>query len=89
MLYVEKDSAEEEILRFVAKFCGAEYEICENEEEKIWCEKPVMKIGENDFVASLPSILRYIAKSNGFKNLLGCKGIRVLIDKNIHIRSIV
>ena len=75
MLFVEKSSAEAEILQFVAKFCGlAEYEICEDDSEKIWCEKPVMKIGKNDFVASLPSILRHIAKSNGFRNLLGTKG---------------
>ena len=75
MLYVKKSSAEADILQFVAKFCGlSEYEICENDSEQIWCEKPVMKIGKNDYVASLPSILRHIAKSNGFRNLLGTKG---------------
>lgn len=87
MLYVRKSSAEADILQFVAKFCDlSEYEICENESEKIWCEKPVMKIGKNDFVASLPSILRHIAKSNGFRNLLGTKGMNVDEAKKLEAR---
>lgn len=74
MLFVDKDSAEAEILLFVAQFCGKSIEVVESPTEEIWCSKPVMKIGPNDFVASLPSILRHIAKSSGYTNLLGSKG---------------